>query len=93
MGAPIDLPRRRLTVENFHAMVDAGVLAEDDRVELVEGELVQMAPIRAVGNTGLMSASVRKRLSYRRRRNDAMGQNRKRAGRVGNRGRSVAAFR
>jgi Uma2 family endonuclease len=35
----------RLTVEDFHRLGDAGVLHEDDRVELIEGELIDMAPI------------------------------------------------
>jgi len=40
-----DYPRRPLTVEDYHAMGEAGVLGEDDRVELIEGDLIQMAPI------------------------------------------------
>ena len=39
--------RRRLTVGDFHRMVDAGIFGEDDRVELLEGELVNMAPINS----------------------------------------------
>lgn len=39
------VPRRLLTVEEYHRMADAGILTEDDRVELIEGELVAMAPI------------------------------------------------
>ena len=38
-------PRRLLTVEEYHRMGEAGILTEDDRVELIEGELVAMAPI------------------------------------------------
>lgn len=37
--------RRRFTVEEFHRMAQAGILAEDDRVELLHGELVEMTPI------------------------------------------------
>lgn len=37
--------RRRFTVEEFHQMAQAGILNEDDRVELVEGEIVEMTPI------------------------------------------------
>lgn len=37
--------RRLLTVDEYHRMGDAGILTEDDRVELIEGELVAMAPI------------------------------------------------
>ena len=39
-------PARRLfTVDEFHRMAEAGILGEDDRVELIEGELIEMAPI------------------------------------------------
>jgi len=39
-------PRRRLfTVDEYHAMARAGVLGEDDRVELLEGEVVETGPI------------------------------------------------
>jgi Uma2 family endonuclease len=38
-------PRRRLTVDEYHRMGEAGILTEDDRVELIEGELVALAPI------------------------------------------------
>lgn len=37
--------RRRFTVEEYHRMGRAGILCEDDRVELIEGDIIQMAPI------------------------------------------------
>ena len=37
--------RHRLTVEQFHRMLEAGVLNADDRVELFEGEILDMPPI------------------------------------------------
>jgi Uma2 family endonuclease len=37
------LPRRRFTVADVEAMIAAGVMEEDERVELVGGELVPMA--------------------------------------------------
>ena len=37
--------RHRLTVEDFHRMGEAGILRGDARVELIEGELVDMPPI------------------------------------------------
>jgi Uma2 family endonuclease len=39
------LSRHRLSVEQFHEMGRAGILAEDSRVELIDGELIDMAPI------------------------------------------------
>ncbi len=38
------LSRRRFTVAEVEAMVAAGVMEEDERVELVGGELVPMSP-------------------------------------------------
>lgn len=37
--------RRPLTVADYHRMGEAGILTEDDRVELIEGELIAMSPI------------------------------------------------
>lgn len=45
MGAPAEFPRRALTVEDFHLMGEAGILQPGERVELIEGELLAMAPI------------------------------------------------
>lgn len=38
------MPRRRFTVADVEAMVAAGLLDEDERVELIGGELVPMSP-------------------------------------------------
>jgi Uma2 family endonuclease len=45
MGAPLTIPRRPISVTDYHKMIDAGVFHEDDRVELIEGELIKMAPM------------------------------------------------
>lgn len=37
--------RRRFTVDEYHRMAQAGLLTADDRVELIEGEIIEMAPI------------------------------------------------
>jgi Uma2 family endonuclease len=42
---PVELRRRRFTVDEYDAMADAGILTEDDHVELIDGEIIQMAPI------------------------------------------------
>jgi hypothetical protein len=47
MNAPVrpspDLPRRLFTTQDVFRMVEAGVMQEDENVELIEGELVVMA--------------------------------------------------
>ena len=37
--------RRRFTVAEYYAMADAGILSENDRVELLDGDLIVMPPI------------------------------------------------
>lgn len=37
--------KRLFTVSEYHSMAEAGILSEDDRVELIEGEIYRMAPI------------------------------------------------
>lgn len=54
--------RTRLDVEQFHKMGEAGVLAPDSRVELVEGELWDMAPL---GRRHVRAARVLTRLLNR----------------------------
>jgi Uma2 family endonuclease len=36
---------RRFNVREYHQMAAAGILGEDDRVELIDGEIVEMPPI------------------------------------------------
>src|SRR5579872_1171367 len=43
-NASKQLPDRRFTVAEVEAMVAAGVMEEDERVELIHGELVPMSP-------------------------------------------------
>ncbi|HUL82419.1 MAG TPA: Uma2 family endonuclease, partial [Gammaproteobacteria bacterium] len=39
-------PRRhRITVDEYHRMAELGLFAPDARVELIEGEIIDMAPI------------------------------------------------
>lgn len=47
MHAIADPPitRHRITVDDYYRMAGAGILGEDDRVELINGEIVDKAPI------------------------------------------------
>lgn len=50
MGAndqPVVLRRHRVTVDEYYRMGEAGVLAPDARVELIEGEVIDLAPIKS----------------------------------------------
>jgi Uma2 family endonuclease len=43
--AASDLPRRRrLTVAEYRRMAEVGILGPDERVELIDGEIIDMAP-------------------------------------------------
>jgi Uma2 family endonuclease len=55
---------RRFTVEEYHRMGAAGILREDDRVELIEGEVVEMAPIgsRHAGGVNRLNSLLTTRL-------------------------------
>ncbi len=69
MGLLEEFPelKHRITVEAYHRMGEAGVLAEDARTELIEGEILDRAPIgsrhASVVNrlTGLLVRSVGER--------------------------------
>ena len=64
--------RRRLTVDDFAKMCEVGILSADDRVELIDGELVEMPPmgsahagiVNELANVlpGLLDPSVRLRV-------------------------------
>ena len=39
------IQRRAFTVDEYHAMAEAGILTREDRVELLDGEIIAMVPI------------------------------------------------
>ena len=47
----IEMTKRRFCVKDFYLMDEAGVFCENDRVELVDGEIVDMAPIGSYHNS------------------------------------------
>ena len=40
----VDRTRRLFTIEEYERMFDAGILTEQDRVELIDGEIIEMSP-------------------------------------------------
>ena len=43
--AAVAIPRHRFTVDDFARLGEAGIFTEDDRVELIDGEIRDMTPI------------------------------------------------
>jgi Uma2 family endonuclease len=41
----VSIRKRLLSSEDYHQMLEAGILAEDERVELIQGEILEMSPI------------------------------------------------
>ena len=53
----MQLLTRKFNVEQYHKMAEAGILSEQERVELIRGEIVEMSPI------GLKHAAIANRLN------------------------------
>lgn len=69
MSAVVEPTRHKLSIDDFERLGAAGILAEDSRIELIEGDLIDMPPI----GTGHMSVSNRlTRLLVRRAGDDAI---------------------
>ena len=52
-----EISKRLFTVHEYHRMVDAGILTEDDRVELIHGEILAMSPIGPPHNGAILRAT------------------------------------
>jgi Uma2 family endonuclease len=44
----VQIIRRQFTVADYYRMLESGILNEDDRVELIDGEIREMTPINSV---------------------------------------------
>ena len=52
------LTRHKLTVDEYYRMADAEILRGDDQVELIDGEIIDMAPI-GVGHASVVTRMTR----------------------------------
>jgi len=56
----VQIARRYFSVDEYHRMGEAGIFTEDDRVELIEGEILKMTPIgsRHAGTVNRLSSNL-----------------------------------
>src|SRR6266545_727135 len=45
MAVEVELARQLFTVDEYHRMAEVGIFHPEERVELIEGEIVEMSPI------------------------------------------------
>jgi len=55
---------RRFTVDDYYRMAEAGILSEDDRVELLDGQVVPMSPMgrRHIGSVNRLANWLKEQL-------------------------------
>lgn len=63
----VQVVARRFSADEYHRMAEARILREDDRVELLDGEVVEMAPIgsRHAACVTRLNATLSRRLAGR----------------------------
>jgi Uma2 family endonuclease len=45
MAVQAERPKRLFTVDEYHRRADAGIFGPQERIELIDGEIIQMSPI------------------------------------------------
>jgi Uma2 family endonuclease len=70
----MEATRKRFTVDEYYRMADAGILAPGDRVELIDGEIIQMSPI-GTRHLGCVNATTEIFISVFKGRAVISGQN------------------
>ncbi len=50
----VQITRRRFSVDDYYHMLEAGILTEADRVELIDGEVCEMSPIDPIHAANVM---------------------------------------
>lgn len=64
LGEAMAVVRRQFTVTEYQRMVASGILHEDDRVELIDGEIIEMSPLgsRHVACVNRLTANISSQL-------------------------------
>ena len=40
----VAVTRKKFTIDEYHKLLDLGFFSENDRIELIRGEIIEMAP-------------------------------------------------
>lgn len=53
----LEIPKRLFSVAEYHKLAETGILREEDRVELINGEIIEISPIgpKHAGNMGRLA--------------------------------------